>query len=453
MKRVIFNNIVLKKDDKSYMLMNLISFRRKLIDNEELMCLYTISEKKVSNKPLNRQENELYQRLSDEKQILSDDLIKQYDTHKEKEAADDLGSCRPISSIMLSPTLRCNFNCEYCYERELSDKTASMTKENIDAIYDFLIEYHERNGLEFNLKHVTCTGGEPLLEENIDIINYIFTKFTNSKFVIFTNGSTIMKVKDYIDFTKFDKVQVSLDGIEQTMMSINGVTGPVFYNVLNGIIYLMELGVKIDIAVTYTKKFLPIAKEFFELLKSKNIIGNKNVEFAISPAFDFTSNNTVDEKIYSLSEYLDITTKLRAITAEYGLTVAQLRESGKLFNSINRKANERVTEWAYRCEKSGYPLVFGPNGKIYWCIMVDPEAGAIGEYYPDKYFDYDRLHLLAKKSIFSVSKCRGCDYRYICGSGCTVFISTKQNNNEYIGHCGLFNNNYFIDNLEEFLGI
>ncbi|PWM27208.1 MAG: hypothetical protein DBX36_03120 [Oscillospiraceae bacterium] len=72
-----------------------------------------------------------------------------------------------ILGLIILPTGKCNFRCEYCYE---NFKNGKMSKENQDAIIKFVrkkIYYH--SGVS-----ISWFGGEPLLE--IDIITYISKK-------------------------------------------------------------------------------------------------------------------------------------------------------------------------------------------------------------------------------------------------------------------------------------
>ena len=74
-------------------------------------------------------------------------------------------------SIIITPTLACNLNCEYCFEKDNRRNIAADDKTIID-IADFILKQ-----LTLNIKevHITWFGGEPLLAYNkIKLFNTYF---------------------------------------------------------------------------------------------------------------------------------------------------------------------------------------------------------------------------------------------------------------------------------------
>lgn len=56
---------------------------------------------------------------------------------------------------------RCNLNCSYCDTRWANREDAPYVTMNEDEIYERVIAS--------GIKNVTITGGEPLLQENIEV--------------------------------------------------------------------------------------------------------------------------------------------------------------------------------------------------------------------------------------------------------------------------------------------
>lgn len=52
--------------------------------------------------------------------------------------------------------------CPFCFERNYVDKHAYMSKEKIDAIYDFYAFCNETYGMDTSSFTLRITGGEPL---------------------------------------------------------------------------------------------------------------------------------------------------------------------------------------------------------------------------------------------------------------------------------------------------
>jgi len=85
----------------------------------------------------------------------------------------------------------CNLNCSYC-------DTTWANRE--DVSYDLMTsgdihEYIKSTGI----RNVTLTGGEPLLQEGLIELLYIFSKDTSLHVEIETNGSVLIDKFSYID--------------------------------------------------------------------------------------------------------------------------------------------------------------------------------------------------------------------------------------------------------------
>lgn len=117
-------------------------------------------------------------------------------------------------SLTITPTLKCNFACPYCYEQ--GDKPGKMTAELQDKIIEMLNVY--KNFI--NHFSVTWYGGEPLLA--FDVIENLSTHFieicksNNIKYdaSIVTNGyllgrATCNKLINELNVTA---IQITLDG-------------------------------------------------------------------------------------------------------------------------------------------------------------------------------------------------------------------------------------------------
>ena len=86
---------------------------------------------------------------------------------------------------------RCNLNCSYCDTRWANREDAPYVTMNEDEIYERVIAS--------GIKNVTITGGEPLLQENIEVLLGKFAQNKELNIEIETNGS--------INLEKFSKME------------------------------------------------------------------------------------------------------------------------------------------------------------------------------------------------------------------------------------------------------
>ena len=94
-------------------------------------------------------------------------------------------------------------------------------------------------------------------------------------------------------------------------------------------------------------------------------------------------------------------------------------------------------------------MIFEPNGEVYWCLCLGNENGVIGNYKSQSIFT-DKITEFGNRNVFSIDKCKKCKLKYICGGGCTLGI-TGQDLPLFTPSCGIFNNSFFWDHLEEFV--
>jgi MoaA/NifB/PqqE/SkfB family radical SAM enzyme len=99
-------------------------------------------------------------------------------TNKRKAWLDREGYYPP-STVVISPTMRCNLSCYGCYAGDY-DKTLELSREEIDSV---LMQMKEM-GVYF----AVISGGEPFFKE--DIFD-IFRKHSDMAFLVFTHGGLI----------------------------------------------------------------------------------------------------------------------------------------------------------------------------------------------------------------------------------------------------------------------
>jgi len=118
-------------------------------------------------------------------------------------------------SLVIAPTLNCNFKCPYCYEHDLPTKKMNHTTQ--DKLIDF-INLHKNKTKKLSLY---WHGGEPMLafEEIKNILTKIIEKtdipLTSHQMV--TNGYIFSKeICDFFKSTKLDYIQITVDGTKET---------------------------------------------------------------------------------------------------------------------------------------------------------------------------------------------------------------------------------------------
>jgi cyclic pyranopterin phosphate synthase len=112
---------------------------------------------------------------------------------------------RPVESIRISVTQRCNLACFYCHrEGEVLGRGKEMTPEDIQRIVEI--------AASFSIRKVKLTGGEPLVRKDIhDIVHRIKSTHGVEEVSMTTNGILLSDDAEKLKGAGLARVNVSLD--------------------------------------------------------------------------------------------------------------------------------------------------------------------------------------------------------------------------------------------------
>lgn len=140
---LIFNNLLINKNSDKFQpfLLNLLSGRRRLLNNYEINLIRSMSNKEgiIS---FDEAETELYTKLISENQFLTDKrrrfleekLIESGHFNIKNKYAEDY-------RFSIELTRACNMSCSYCYVQSRLNSGLNMTKGHVDAIFEFYHTY------------------------------------------------------------------------------------------------------------------------------------------------------------------------------------------------------------------------------------------------------------------------------------------------------------------------
>ncbi|MCD6512498.1 MAG: GTP 3',8-cyclase MoaA [Thermoplasmata archaeon] len=113
---------------------------------------------------------------------------------------------RPVESIRISVTERCNLNCIYCHNEGQMEAKTEMRAEEIEKI----LEIASRIGI----KDVKFTGGEPLMRKDILDIIRAGRKYMEDVSMT-TNGTLLAPVALKLKEAGLNRVNISMDSVER----------------------------------------------------------------------------------------------------------------------------------------------------------------------------------------------------------------------------------------------
>ena len=179
--------------------------------------------------------------------------------------ADRLG--RPLETLRISITDRCNFRCVYCMPKEVFgrdyqflERTALLTFEEIARA--------ARIFAQLGVKTVRITGGEPLVRRNVERLIAQLKEIDGLELALTTNGALLPKLAQPLADAGLDRITVSLDSVDDsTFRALNDVDFSV-ERVLDGIDAAAAAGLPVKVngvvkrGVNDGEQILGIAERF-----------------------------------------------------------------------------------------------------------------------------------------------------------------------------------------------
>ncbi|PLS15491.1 GTP 3',8-cyclase MoaA [Bacillus sp. M6-12] len=172
---------------------------------------------------------------------------------------------RPLRDLRISVIDRCNFRCQYCMPAEIFNESFKFLPR------EELLSYEEIERLakifaSLGVKKIRLTGGEPLLRKNLPYLVSQISKIDGIEDIgLTTNGIFLKKYSEELKDAGLDRVNVSLDSMDDELFKeINGRnvgTKPV----LEGIFAAREAGLGVKVNMVAKKglnesQILPMAK-------------------------------------------------------------------------------------------------------------------------------------------------------------------------------------------------
>jgi GTP 3',8-cyclase len=145
---------------------------------------------------------------------------------------DRLG--RPLETLRVSITDRCNFRCVYCMPKEVYGRDhVFLERKELLSFEEIarVVAVFARLGV----RRVRITGGEPLVRRNVEHLVQLLSPLPGFELALTTNGALLPQKAEALARAGLDRVTVSLDSVDDaSFRALNDVDFPV-QKVLDGI--------------------------------------------------------------------------------------------------------------------------------------------------------------------------------------------------------------------------
>lgn len=312
-----------------------------------------------------------------------------------------------FKGFTILPTLKCNFNCSYCFEQNKNITMNDDVAAKIEEIVKAAISDKTTSMLSIN-----WFGGEPLLEfDRISQLSEIFINECNKNNIgyeasMISNGWFLTKnVAKKLQEYKLSSVQVTLDGpkmLHNKKRMLKGGQGT-FDTIIERIIEASEY-LNIIVRVNIDKEFCNLFDEFFEDIKP--LRGNQKISLYPS--------KIMEDSTAACKSYESNCIKVKDFAKAFVDFQKMLIKNGF---GLRWGPSPRPGGCGATCPSS---MVICPDGSLYRCWS---QVGELGESYGNimdiqNTFNPTNYYKWVVFNPLTIEECKNCNLLPICLTGC-----------------------------------
>ncbi|HMO39104.1 MAG TPA: SPASM domain-containing protein [Saprospiraceae bacterium] len=376
----------------------------------------------------------------------------------------------------------CNFRCPYCFENAVSNNGKGwskkvFTKNAVDKAFEAMTEFEPNRQLHSNT--IILYGGEPLLEQNHEIVKYIVEKGVKEgyNFRAITNGYDLDCFENLLHPNKIGALQITLDGVKEKHNNrrTHYEHGDSFDKIIKNIAMALNRDVNVSVRInTELNNFDDLIKikdlftelNFFEnkklsvysaLIHGDSDLNCNTVMTSCSPSINSQFDSSVyDYEMDPFKQYIDFEKEeLKHInTTEKVLFHDDIENENDNMRTMNRglyirkyfdaiKNDETMKSISCQdfgirqkitkalktkglidfrsvfCSAQTGELIFDPYGDLYTCWeTVGIDQYKVGTYRNGINFNEEELENWYGRNISTTPACSKCKYAFFCGGGC-----------------------------------
>jgi GTP 3',8-cyclase len=153
---------------------------------------------------------------------------------------------RPLETLRISITDRCNFRCVYCMPKEVFGRDYAFLERSQLLTFEEIARV-ARVFAGLGVRTVRITGGEPLVRKDVERLIAQLREIPGLELALTTNGTLLPQKAEALKQAGLDRVTVSLDSVDDTTFrAMNDVDFPV-QKVLDGIDAAAAAGMRVKV--------------------------------------------------------------------------------------------------------------------------------------------------------------------------------------------------------------
>jgi len=282
-----------------------------------------------------------------------------------------------IEYVQFFPTLKCNKNCEFCFNRVKGSKdfiSKDFPAEKIEYFVNLLKEN--------KISTLDILGGEPFLYESlVELVKLAIKK--DIEVNISTNGILLKKIENLVKFGKNPKLHIGV--------SVNDEANPELLKLIN----INKLWIKSVIA----KNHLPDEKIL-------NFASKADIDYYLI-YMDALTERDLDLSM-PFYEFMELIERLKNFHTKIKPVYCKGFIGGR---------------GKYRCPAGTEKITVMPDGKVYPCYLLSGfEDYCLGNIFENSLEEIISSHKLNIFKNFSANMCNNkiCRLKEVCNGGCVA---------------------------------
>ena len=295
-----------------------------------------------------------------------------------------------LGGIYLNMTSACNLHCIYCF----ASNRVEYGQNNL-LLDDYYRILNEAKQISPNLD-INFTGGEPLLSPNTSPVAKYAKKlgFTNR---ILTNA-TLINVDNVEEISScFDVFKISVDGSTQEKHEYYRGANT-YKRTLNAIDLLLKKNKVVNVAMVVTRNNKDDVSNMSKKWGSKLIF---------QPLFPLGRAKSSDDIALTGQEYFNVLSN-----------DANINPYSNLVNILRAHQESRTIR---KCAIGDGEISISCTGDVYPCQLLHHEEFLLGNVKDSsliEIYNSDKNDLFKHHTVENISKCKECDFKYLCGGAC-----------------------------------
>lgn len=323
---------------------------------------------------------------------------------KLKHRITEIDECLENYTLIINPTINCNFSCWYCYEKHLAQ--SKMSSETLEFVKRHITKIASNNVLKcFSLGFF---GGEPLLYYK-DVVRPLLKHFqaTCLKFginpsVAFTSNGYLLTDSMIKELKTFgiSSFQITLDGNKSLHNTIRFpfVGADSYTKIVNNIKKLLVANIFVVLRINYT---------------SDNLINTKDIakDFENLPCESRKRIHVDFQRVWQDKKVNDTDISDTLIECIEAFEKIGIKVYGEILNQV----------WNSCYADKKHQAVINFNGDVFKCTARDfTKENRLGTLNEDGTITWDEKKMKQREGVrLSKEVCQHCRIAPICGGTCT----------------------------------